>query len=161
MTPDRISFIIPGNPVPKGRPRISVRDGKAFARTPAKTVIFENLVKHEAALAMDGQAPYEGPVDLKINVCLPHSTSWPAWKRDGVFSGEILQTSRPDLDNYIKAILDGLNGVVFKDDAQVVNIGASKFFAVTPRIYVQAEFLGNAPSVVKTKAAFEDWSEAA
>ena len=35
-------------------------------------------------------------------------------------------TVRPDLDNYEKSILDALNGVAYKDDAQVVTVLKSK-----------------------------------
>lgn len=35
-------------------------------------------------------------------------------------------TSRPDLDNYLKALLDAFNGVVLKDDSQVVEFFARK-----------------------------------
>ena len=39
-----------------------------------------------------------------------------------------------DIDNYIKAILDALNGVYFKDDKQVVEVFASKKYSNTPSI---------------------------
>ena len=35
-------------------------------------------------------------------------------------------TLRGDIDNYVKTILDGLNGVAWKDDSQVVKITAVK-----------------------------------
>lgn len=44
--------------------------------------------------------------------------------------------TRPDTDNYIKGILDALNGIVVKDDSQIVNIVAQKFYSDTPRIEV-------------------------
>lgn len=37
-------------------------------------------------------------------------------------------TTKPDIDNIIKAVLDGLNGVAFKDDKQVTSIKATKFY---------------------------------
>jgi len=33
---------------------------------------------------------------------------------------------RGDIDNYVKTILDGLNGVAWKDDSQVVKVTAIK-----------------------------------
>ncbi len=36
----------------------------------------------------------------------------------------------------IKAILDGLNEVAYKDDAQVVNVSASKYYSDDPRVEV-------------------------
>jgi Holliday junction resolvase RusA-like endonuclease len=46
--------------------------------------------------------------------------------------------SRPDIDNIVKAILDGLNGVVFADDASVAQLVASKEYG-EERVEVQIE----------------------
>jgi Holliday junction resolvase RusA-like endonuclease len=43
---------------------------------------------------------------------------------------------KPDLDNVVKAVLDALNGVVYLDDAQVVNLVATKRYATEPRVEV-------------------------
>ncbi|OPY34664.1 MAG: Endodeoxyribonuclease RusA [Methanomassiliicoccales archaeon PtaU1.Bin124] len=39
-----------------------------------------------------------------------------------------LNTKRPDLDKLIRAVLDGITGVLIPDDAQVVSISASKSY---------------------------------
>jgi len=43
---------------------------------------------------------------------------------------------RPDLDNYLKAFLDGINGVVYFDDALVSKIIAGKFYSPTSEPYI-------------------------
>lgn len=43
-------------------------------------------------------------------------------------------STRPDTDNYVKGILDALNGIVVKDDSKIVDIVAQKFYSDTPRI---------------------------
>ena len=35
-------------------------------------------------------------------------------------------TSRPDLDNLVKSVSDGLNGVAFRDDSQITELRAIK-----------------------------------
>jgi Holliday junction resolvase RusA-like endonuclease len=40
----------------------------------------------------------------------------------------------PDLDKLVRAILDSLTGVVWRDDAQVVDIVARKVYAETPGV---------------------------
>ena len=47
--------------------------------------------------------------------------------------------SKPDLDNIIKAVLDGCNGVVFRDDKQVVSIHAAKEYGEAPGVEVIIE----------------------
>ena len=39
------------------------------------------------------------------------------------------KTTRPDVDNLTKALLDGLQGGVFNDDAQLVEVKARKVYA--------------------------------
>jgi Holliday junction resolvase RusA-like endonuclease len=38
-------------------------------------------------------------------------------------------TKRPDLDNFIKLILDCGNGILWKDDSQIISLAASKQWA--------------------------------
>uniref|UniRef100_A0A6M3IY95 Putative endodeoxyribonuclease n=1 Tax=viral metagenome TaxID=1070528 RepID=A0A6M3IY95_9ZZZZ len=50
--------------------------------------------------------------------------------------------TKPDLDNYIKTLLDALNGYAFRDDAQVTSLEVKKRFAGTgevPRIELTLE----------------------
>ena len=53
-------------------------------------------------------------------------------------------SNNSDIDNYIKAILDALNGVLFIDDRQVVEIFARKIYSKQAYIlYKQKEIYGN------------------
>ena len=47
--------------------------------------------------------------------------------------------SRPDLDNFIKAALDGCNEIVFRDDSLVVTIMASKRYSDKPALTIAVE----------------------
>ena len=47
-----------------------------------------------------------------------------------------MPTKKPDLDNVLKAVLDGLNGIAFVDDSQVVNVCMAKHYDLTPRVAV-------------------------
>ena len=46
-------------------------------------------------------------------------------------------TGKPDLDNCIKLLMDGLNKLAWLDDAQVVRLTASKRYAVAPQTVVE------------------------
>ena len=50
--------------------------------------------------------------------------------------GKILPTKKPDVDNVVKSIFDGLNKVAFKDDTQIVELHCSKRYSYTPRVEV-------------------------
>nr|DAQ86101.1 MAG TPA: Endodeoxyribonuclease RusA [Caudoviricetes sp.] len=45
----------------------------------------------------------------------------------------------PDADNIAKAVLDGLNGVVYADDKQIVELKVIKAYAEVPRVEVTIE----------------------
>lgn len=139
--PAPICFDVPGVPVAKGRPRITTRGGKVRSFTPPKTVAFESLVAEAAEKAMDGAEPLQGPVSLSLFVQLPIPQSWPLKRKRAALDGEQQPCGRPDLDNYVKAISDGGNGILWRDDSQITLLSATKRYAETPGVYVEVEAL--------------------
>lgn len=131
-----ICFEIPGQPVAKGRPKFARRGAHVVAYTPAKTVSYENLVKFAATEAMQGMRPSFKPIYLTIELFMQIPASWSAKRRALAESGDIMPTKKPDADNILKGIKDGCNGIVWRDDAQVVRIGLGKLYSDRPRAVV-------------------------
>lgn len=135
-----IRFTVPGAPVAKGRARIGrTRNGMALAFTPAKTRSFEALVALAAQSAMGCREPFARTVPLSMLVVatLPIPASWSGRKQTAAADQRVLPTARPDLDNFVKAALDGCNGVVFADDSAVVRLETRKEYGRTPGLTVQ------------------------
>lgn len=111
---------------PKGRPRFF----RGIAVTDSKTSAYEEALSM-LARAQYRDEPLEGALDVKIKIYLqkPKRTK------------NEFPCVRPDLDNYIKAILDALNGIAFKDDGQIVDLSASKRYG-EPRIEVSINEAG-------------------
>lgn len=139
-----ISFQIPGQPIAKGRPRFARRGNFTVAYTPEKTVGYENLVKFAAAEAMAGAVPSEKPISLELLLELQIPMSWSKAKQERAKSGAVRATKKPDADNVLKAIKDACNGIVWRDDAQVVDITIKKLYAVSPcaRVFIH-ELVGD------------------
>lgn len=127
-----IKLIVPGEPVAKGRPRVT----KWGTYTPEKTKNYETLVK-ELYFVKHKQTLLEG--ELKINIKayfkIPKSAS--KKKRAEMISGKIRPTKRPDIDNVIKSITDSLNGVAYDDDSQIVLVKAEKYWSEEPRVEIE------------------------
>jgi len=102
------------------------------AYTPAKTASYENLVKLAAIAAMRGTEPTAGPVALSLTLDLQIPASWSKKRRALAAAGTIAATKKPDADNVLKGIKDGCNGIVWRDDAQVVRITIEKRYSETP-----------------------------
>ncbi len=69
-------------------------------------------------------------VDIEFNVRIPKSWSK---KKSKEKNGQYCDNGC-DIDNYLKAILDSLNGVLFVDDRQVVEVYARKRYSDKPNI---------------------------
>lgn len=127
-----VEFTIPGQPVPKGRPKFARRGANVVAYTPAKTVSYENLVKMAATVAMAGRTPTAKPVHLAVTLTLQIPASWSGKRRALAVAGVIRSTKKPDLDNMAKILSDGCNGILWVDDAQVVQITIRKDYGEIP-----------------------------
>lgn len=122
-----VEFRVPGEIIPQGRPRFSTASGYARAYDPIRSRIFKKKVSTHAALAMGGMAPLEGPTGVQIIVDIKIPESWSKKKQARAVSGELRPTSGGrDVDNLAKSIMDGMTGIVYKDDAQIVSLSVSK-----------------------------------
>lgn len=134
-----MDFIIPGEPQAKQRPRINRRTMSMY--TPSETKAYENKISVICKYAMLARKaePAEGPIRVLVAVYkrIPKSASR---KQQGLMaSGSIRPMTRPDLDNVVKIVLDGMNKVAYKDDRQVVAIQAMAQYSQEPRVEVTVE----------------------
>jgi Holliday junction resolvase RusA-like endonuclease len=134
-----IRFVIPGPAVGKGRPRASSIGGGIRLYTPAKTVEYENEIKVLAKTAMlvaGRQAPSSAPISAEVWVMVAPPKSMSRKKQLMAFEGDIFPTTKPDLDNVAKAILDACNHIVYEDDKQVIDLVIRRRYAQTPGVMV-------------------------
>jgi len=132
-----VEFFIPGAPVGKGRPRAARRGSHITLYTPAKTATYESTVALFASQAMGARSPLIGPVSADLVISLPVPASWSKKRTQAALSGLEHPMGRADLDNFCKSALDGMNGIVWVDDVQVVALTAIKRYAETPGVQVR------------------------
>ena len=131
-----IAFAIPGKPFAKQRPRFSRRSGRAF--TPGETVSFERQVGLIASQHV--AEPLSGPVAIDIIAVFEPAASWPKKRREECLGRP--HTQKPDLDNCVKAITDGLNRIAFADDSQIAEIRCKKLWGNSARTTVFVRSMG-------------------
>ena len=131
-----IRFTIPGNPRGKQRPRLCKFNGKNYVYTPKETVNYEDLVK--SSYLAKYNLCFEKDVPLEVLILAAFSI--PKKIKKGLKSlmaaGVLLPTKRPDCDNIIKIILDGLNGVAYHDDSQICRVSLKKIYSEKPGVAV-------------------------
>jgi Holliday junction resolvase RusA-like endonuclease len=114
MTEPLLDIFIPTEPRAKQRPR-HMRNGHTY--TPWATIEAERVIRY--AVRAKHLAPvFQGAVELYLTVVIarPKTVKRP------------YPTITPDLDNYLKLVQDALNGLVWRDDAQVVHSDANKIY---------------------------------
>lgn len=130
-----ISFSVDINPTPKGRPKFARRGNFVRAYTPKKTADYETEIKTQAQ-AMMNRDPLETPIAVYLCFRLPVPKSHSKKRNEACLSGAEKPTKKPDLDNLAKAVLDGLNEVVWRDDSQIVSLRLTKVYSTVPGINI-------------------------
>lgn len=128
-----VSFTIPGAPQGKERPRFNRNTGRTY--TPAKTRDYEKLVELAYKCEAHG-VRFTGPVSANIAAVYPVPHSWSKKQQSKAISGQQLPLVKPDLDNVAKAVLDALNGLAYRDDAQVTFLSICKRYGERPCVVV-------------------------
>ena len=125
-----------GKVMGKERPRATVIGGHARVYTPKKSQNYEARVASAFQAKYPDTTPFGGALHVFIEVTLPLSKA--DYRKDGTptksgqrkLNREEDPTKKPDIDNIAKAILDGLNGVAFRDDSQICVLCASKRYGI-------------------------------
>lgn len=131
MTPLRIT--IPGRPIPKGRPRFARMGQHVRTFTDKATLTRENWIRQCALQAMSAVPGLAFPLDCPLAVRVEFHVARPKSAPRRVTR----PATKPDLDNLLKAVLDGLSlAGLFTNDSRIVAIEASKAFASGPELTV-------------------------
>lgn len=137
-----LAFSVSIVPRGKGRPRATIRKGRdgsqhAGTYTDAKTRGYEATVRKVAEKAMAGAPPMQGALTVALRFRLLVPVSYSKKRRAAILAGAEPYFGAFDVDNLAKALLDGMNTVVFADDKQVTRLLIIKTAAERAGIDVQ------------------------
>lgn len=126
---------MPGEPRGKGRPRFT-KTGHPY--TDSETRAYEKKIVAWYRKNFGGYKwPDAAVLEIGIVAYYPIPKSATKASRASMQSMEMKPTKKPDIDNVIKAVLDALNGIAYKDDSRVVRVEARKEYSDSPRLEIR------------------------
>lgn len=133
----KVELVIAGEPCGKGRPRFVKVGNFTRTYTPEETASYENLIKVSYRMKY-GLERFGDMSQLTMFVKAYYGIPKSASKRNRqlMIDKKLRPTKKPDWDNIGKIIADSLNGVAYRDDAQVVDALVRKYYSETPRVEV-------------------------
>lgn len=102
--------------------------------------ILKQLKTHERAILtrlIDNKIQCEIHLDVKYYIKIQKADSI----KDTILKekGLVRPTTRPDLDNYDKFLLDSLHTVFYNDDSVVTKINTEKLYSINPRTEINVK----------------------
>jgi len=124
--------------LPKGQPRPKARAFKGHAQVydPGSAYEWKVAVRE----AVKGLPMLDGPLDVSLSFNMPRPK---AHYRTGKFRGQVKDnapdwhTSKPDVDNLAKAVLDACTGLLWEDDTQIARLMAAKIYSLNPGVAIE------------------------
>lgn len=124
----------------KDRPRYRRVGNFVQTYTTKSTKSFEEEISTQFKDELgDEYSNYDGRVAMRIDIYSEMPKSWSNKAKAETCSQ--FNTNKPDIDNIIKSVLDGLNGVAYVDDKQICDIRASKFWSTETKIDLTMVYL--------------------
>lgn len=109
---------------PMGAVRMTQR-GKFVKESAKRYLDYKKLISWEAKKHFE--EPITGAIEIIIVFYMQEPKRMP--------KGRTRPVVKPDIDNMVKGVMDGLNKIAWNDDNQVVKVIASKVYG-TPRIFI-------------------------
>jgi crossover junction endodeoxyribonuclease RusA len=122
----RERLLVPGKPEPKGSMRVG-RHGGIFSSNP-RLKGWQQQIAVAFAAERNGAGVLLGPIYLELVFRFVRPASHYTAK-GALRKGAAAYPGRPDLDKLARGVLDGLTGVLFRDDSQVVELDAAKEYS--------------------------------
>ena len=123
-----IELVIPIDPVPKGRPRTAYRNGVVRTYTPERTEVAQETIV--AYLHQDKDQCFATHIPVKLTCTFwRHKSKW-------LPKRESMPFRKPDLDNFLKLVMDAMNGLLVADDAQITTIEMKKRWSANGEGYI-------------------------
>lgn len=131
----KVDFTIDGEPEGKARPRFNTKTGRAY--TTDRTRMYEDYTK----LLYRSQIKhfFEGYIRLTVKAYYKIAKSDSKKIKEQKKANILRPSKKPDIDNVVKLIADSLNDIAYKDDTQIVEMVAEKFYSENPRVEVTIE----------------------
>lgn len=142
-----VCIVVPGEPVPQGRPRFARHAGYVQTYDPKRSKNYKSRILSYVWMGLKSRAytPFASssvPLAVSISIYRSIPQSWSLKKKEDAAQGKVRPVSRPDTDNYVKIVLDALNKVLWKDDSAVVSLHAEKWYSKTPRMEITVQAIG-------------------
>lgn len=135
-----IEFVVPGLAAPQGSKRlVRLRNGR--------TVLIEQskrLRPWRAVVAYEAGRAFTGPlVECNVTVSAEFVIERP--KSHKTAAGAVRASAppspgKPDLDKLCRGLLDGLTGVIYRDDSQVIYLNAMKRYGDRSETFVTISY---------------------
>ena len=136
---NKLEFTIEGKVQPQQRPRFSRMGGFVKTYDPPESAKYKKYVA-EVAEQYKLETLIDSPVKLVVDVYIEIPKSYSKKKRQQIENGELLHIKKPDVDNLIKGIKDGITGVLWRDDSLIVEMTVRKHYGEHPRADISIEW---------------------
>lgn len=133
-----IKFTVLGDPVAQGRPRATAINGRARMYDPGKSRDYKNYLRLVAS-EYAPEKPLEGALDVRIDIYRQIPKSFSRKKIQQAEEGLLRPTTKSDVDNYAKTVMDALNKIIWVDDSQIVSLIANKWYSGKPRVEIEVK----------------------
>lgn len=142
---NKLSFNVDGKIQGKARPFFfKSKNGKTGAFTRENTRNYEQFIALKAKQAMikaNINRIDDEPLKVNIYAYFKIPEYFTKKQREQAELGILRPTKKPDIDNIAKIYLDAFNGVVWKDDKQVVILTCAKIYLINPEIEENVDVL--------------------
>lgn len=134
-----LTFEVYGIAQPQGSARAFMPKGARYPVVTSdnpKLKAWRDLIAGEASRALHGTGRcFDGPIRICAAFYLPRPKSLAK-------KGDVPHITRPDVDKLARSVGDALTGVVYRDDAQIVQLKVEKYYAAageSPRAVIRVD----------------------